>query len=104
MTEFAPDAHLFAACMNWGAIYTKLVSTIVNGEFHGGLIYGDVADGTLYLTPFSKNVADGTQEAVQAAMDKRSAANGMCSSRMCTMWTATWCLPLPLPMITFTPA
>ena len=70
MTEFAPDAHLFAACMNWGAIYTKLVSTIVNGEFHGGLIYGDVADGTLYLTPFSKNVADGTQEAVQAAMDK----------------------------------
>ena len=29
-----------------------------------------MADGTLYLTPFSKNVADGTQEAVQAAMDK----------------------------------
>ena len=70
MTEFAPDAHLFAACMNWGAIYTKVIKTIVDGEFKGGLIYGDVGDGTLYLTPYSKNIVEGTEAAVQAAMDK----------------------------------
>ncbi len=70
MTEFAPDAHLFAVCMDWGAIYTKLINTIVEGNFNGGLIYGDLSDGTLYLTPYSKNIAEGTEEAVQAAMDK----------------------------------
>ena len=70
MTEFAPDAHLFAACMDWGAIYTNLITSIVDGTFSGGLLYGDIADGTLYLTPFSKNIAEGTEEAVKAAWDR----------------------------------
>lgn len=74
MTEFAPDAHLFAVCMNWGAIYTTVMNTIINGSFSGGLIYGDVADGTLYMTPYSKNIVEGTEEAIKVIWDKLAAS------------------------------
>lgn len=70
MTEFAPDAHLCAPIWNWGGIMTTLVQSIIDGTFKGELTFGDMADGTVDLSPLTKNVAEGTQAKIDEVKQK----------------------------------
>lgn len=70
MTEYAPDAHLCAPVWNWGGIMTTIVQSIMDGTFKGALTFGDMVDGTVALSPLTKNVAEGTAEKVEEVQQK----------------------------------
>lgn len=70
MTEAAPDAELTSVIWNWGPVMVELVNEILDGSFQGGINLGSMKIGTCELAELTDNVAEGTEEAVQAAYDK----------------------------------
>lgn len=70
MTEAAPDAHLCAPVWNWGAVVTKEVQDVIDGTWKAENIWMGMAEGLVDISPLSKNVAEGTAEAIEAARAK----------------------------------
>lgn len=69
MTEAAPDAHLTAMIFNWeNAIQPYLEQVLAGGFVPENKLYG-LADGTVAISPLTKNVAEGTAEKVAAAQE-----------------------------------
>jgi basic membrane protein A len=66
----APDAVLTSAIWNWGAYYTFLIGSIIDGTFTTERYYGDLADGMIDITPLSAFAAPGTEAAVAAARSR----------------------------------
>lgn len=69
MTEAAPDAHLTAMVFNWENAIQPYLQQVLDGGFKPeNKLYG-LADGTVAISPLTKNVAEGTEEAIKAAHD-----------------------------------
>ncbi|NMD37876.1 MAG: BMP family ABC transporter substrate-binding protein [Christensenellaceae bacterium] len=67
MTEAAPDAHLTAMIFNWENAIQPFLQQVIDGTYvPENKLYG-LADGTVDISPLTKNVAEGTAEAIEAA-------------------------------------
>jgi len=67
MTKDAPEGHLTAPIWNWGVYYTLAAKAVMEGTWTNDNYYGGMDDGLIDISPLSKNVAEGTQEAIDAA-------------------------------------
>ncbi len=70
MSTDAPDAVLTAPIWNWGAVIIHEVQQVVDGTWTPENIFMDMADGLVDISPLTKNVAEGTVEAIEAARAK----------------------------------
>ncbi|MBE5965636.1 MAG: BMP family ABC transporter substrate-binding protein [Lachnospiraceae bacterium] len=70
MTKDAPEAHLTAPIWNWGVYYTKATKEAMDGTWTGENYFGGLAEGFVDISPLSKNVAEGTEEAIEDARKK----------------------------------
>ena len=70
MSVEAPDAVLTAPVWNWGAVVTFEVQKVIDGTWKPENIFMDMADGLVDIAPLTKNVAEGTAEAIEAARAK----------------------------------
>ena len=52
----APDTVLTSVIWNWGAYYSYLVQSIIDGNFTTIPWYGSLADGIIDLTPLNRNI------------------------------------------------
>ena len=52
----APDAVLTSVLWNWGAYYTFLVQSVIDGTFTTTPWYGSLSDGIVELTPPNENI------------------------------------------------
>ena len=69
MTEAAPDAHLTAMVFNWENAIEPFLQSVIDGTYKPeNMLYG-LADGTVDISPLSKNVAEGTEEAIAKARE-----------------------------------
>lgn len=67
MTNAAKDAHLTAMVFNWENALEPFIQSIIDGNYKPeNKLYG-LADGTVDISPLSKNVAEGTAEAIEKA-------------------------------------
>lgn len=69
-TPEAPDAHLTAPIWNWSAVYIKEIKDIAAGEWNTNAIFMNMKDGLVDISPLTKNVAEGTADAIAAAREK----------------------------------
>jgi basic membrane protein A len=67
MGFFAPNAYLTGAVWDWGPYMVDQVRRIKRGQWRSSNYWGGIEDGVVKLEPLTKNVAPGTQEAVDAA-------------------------------------
>ena len=67
MTEAGPNAHLTAPIWNWGAYLTDAVQKVIDGTWTSENVLMGMAEGMVDISPLTKNVAEGTAEAVEAA-------------------------------------
>ncbi len=71
MTKDAPAATLTSVIWHWGVYYTQLVQSVIDGTFTTTPYYGGMHEGMVDITDLNEDiVADGTQEAVDAARAK----------------------------------
>ena len=70
MTADAPEAHLAAPVWKWDAVYTRQVQAVIDGAWMPENIFLDMADGLVSLSYLSKNCAEGTAQALEAAWKK----------------------------------
>ena len=56
MSIDAPDAVLTSVLWHWGAYYSFLVQSVIDGTFTTTPWFGTLADGIIELTPLSRNV------------------------------------------------
>lgn len=67
MTEEGPDAHLTAPIWNWKYYVTETVSQIIDGTWTPVNQLGGMTEDWVDVSPLTKNCAEGTQEAIDAA-------------------------------------
>jgi basic membrane protein A len=66
MSVEAPGAALTSVIWNWGAYYTSLVQSIIDGTFTTTPYFGGLAEGMVDLAPLNEDLtAPGTAEAVE---------------------------------------
>ncbi len=70
MSVDAPEAVLTAPVWNWGAVVTFEVQNVIDGTWKPENLFLDMADGMVDIAPLTKNVAEGTAEAIEAARAK----------------------------------
>jgi basic membrane protein A len=64
----APNATIASVVWNWGAYYTRLVRSVIDGGFTTEPYFGDISDGIVELTPLDKTlIPPGVEEAVARA-------------------------------------
>ena len=56
MSIDAPNTVLTSVIWNWGAYYTFLVQSVIDGSFKPDPWYGSLADGIINLTPLNRNI------------------------------------------------
>jgi basic membrane protein A len=67
----APNATIASVVWNWGAYYTHLVRSVIDGSFTTEPYFGDISDGIVELTPLDKTlIPPGVEEAVARAETK----------------------------------
>ncbi|MFI3209255.1 MAG: BMP family ABC transporter substrate-binding protein, partial [Eubacteriales bacterium] len=69
MSLDAPDAVLTSVVWDWSVYYTYAVESVINGTWDGSNYFGTMESGLVGITELSDFCADGTQEAVDAAME-----------------------------------
>lgn len=67
MTEAAPDAHLTAMIFDWTKAIEPQLTAVIDGTWAPENFLFGLADGTVAISPLSKNCAEGTQEAIDVA-------------------------------------
>ena len=65
MSKFGPKAHLTAITHNWGAYYTKVAQSAVDGKWKPGNVWGGIKDGMIKLAPFNGDVPKDVQDQVE---------------------------------------
>ena len=70
MGFFSPNAYLTAAIWNWGPYMVDQVRQILEGTWVSSNYWGGVETGIVMLEELTGNVAPGTQEAVDEAMQR----------------------------------
>lgn len=64
MSADAPQAALTSVVWNWGAYYTALVQSLIDGTFTATPYFGSLKDGAVDISPLSANTAPGTAEQI----------------------------------------
>ena len=67
MTPSAPDAHLTAPIWHWSSVYAAQVKDRIDGVWVPENYFLGLAENMVDISPLSKNVAEGTEEAIEAA-------------------------------------
>jgi basic membrane protein A len=67
MFPFAPDAVLTSVVWNWGAYYTKMVKSVIDGTFNTKPYFGGLEDGIVALAPLNRALSG---EAINNAVAK----------------------------------
>jgi basic membrane protein A len=71
MSVEAPAAVLTSVIWNWGAYYTFLAQSVIDGTFTTEPYFGGLADGMVDITPLAETLAEpGMKEAVEAARNR----------------------------------
>ena len=71
MIAAAPKASLVSARINWGIYVTEAVEAVINGEAIPVDWCKGLADDAVYLSALNTDIiAEGTQEAIEAAAEK----------------------------------
>ena len=70
MGFFSPNAYLTAAIWNWGPYMVDQVRQIKDGTWESSNYWGGIETGIVMLESLTGNVAPGTQEAVDEAMQQ----------------------------------
>ncbi|HSK69246.1 MAG TPA: BMP family ABC transporter substrate-binding protein [Candidatus Limnocylindria bacterium] len=67
MTPDAPDAHLTAPIWHWSSVYAAQIQDVIAGTWLPVNYFLGLQEGMVDISPLSKNVAEGTAEAVEEA-------------------------------------
>ena len=71
MGSDAPHAVITSVVVNWGAFYTLLVKSVIEGTFDPRPHFYGLVEGVVDITPLNENLAaPGTAQAVEAARDR----------------------------------
>jgi basic membrane protein A len=70
MSRYAPDAYLTNPTWNWGAYYTKVVKSVMDGTWKNDQYLGDMKDGLVDIAPLGKKVPDDVKKLVEDAKAK----------------------------------
>ncbi len=68
MSDVAPNAVLTSVVWNWNDFYIDRVSAVIDGTYESEAYWGGMDSGMVGLTDISDFAADGTQEALDAAI------------------------------------
>ncbi len=68
MSDVAPNAVLTSVVWNWNDFYIDRVSEVIDGTYESEAYWGGMESGVVGLTDISDFAADGTQEALDAAI------------------------------------
>ncbi|GHV59910.1 BMP family ABC transporter substrate-binding protein [Campylobacterota bacterium] len=74
MSETAPNAVLTSVVWHWGAYYTHLVKSVIDGTFTTKPYFGGLAEGMVDITPLASFAAKGTAELI--AQERRRMLDG----------------------------
>jgi basic membrane protein A len=66
----APNAVLTSVLWNWGAYYTTLVQSVMDGTFTTSPYFGSLKDGIVYLSPLNESIA-WEAETLRALLEER---------------------------------
>ncbi len=67
MTVNAPNAHLTAPIWHWSSVYTAQVKDLIEGKWLPVNYFLGLKENMVDISPLSKNVAEGTEEKIEAA-------------------------------------
>jgi basic membrane protein A len=71
MSIYAPETVLTSVVPSWGALYTRLLESIINGTFNTAPRFYGLIEGATNITPVNEKLAvSGTEAAVQAARQR----------------------------------
>ena len=65
MSKYGPKAHLTAVTHNWGAYYTRVAQSAVDGKWKPDNVWGGIKDGFIKLAPFNAAVPKDVQDQVK---------------------------------------
>ncbi len=65
-----PDTYLTAAVWDWSPFYRKQITSCIQDKFYGDHYWMGLEDGIMDLSPFTGNVKEGTEEAVEKARQR----------------------------------
>ena len=71
MSVGAPDAVLTSVLWNWGAYYTQLVQSVIDGSFTTEPWYGSMKDGVVDIAPLSEKI-NWSKETILMLEEERS--------------------------------
>jgi basic membrane protein A len=75
MKDDSPQAVITSVIWNWGAYYTHLLESVIDGSFTTKPYYGGINDGVVDLSPLDESlVPPGVAEVVAAAREKMRGA------------------------------
>ncbi|MCL1814293.1 MAG: BMP family ABC transporter substrate-binding protein [Treponema sp.] len=57
MSAVAPSSVLASVLWNWGAYYTTLVQSVINGTFTTAPYFGSLKDGIVDISPLNENIS-----------------------------------------------
>jgi simple sugar transport system substrate-binding protein len=69
MSKFGPKAQLAAVTHHWGAYYTKVAQSVLNGKWTASNIWGGMKDGMIKL----EAISDAVPAEVKAMVEKKGA-------------------------------
>jgi simple sugar transport system substrate-binding protein len=65
MSKYGPKAHLTAVTHQWGAYYTKVAQSAVDGKWKPDNVWGGIKDGMIKMAPFNPVVPKDVQDQVK---------------------------------------
>ena len=69
-SEKFPDSYLTAAVWQWDSVYKSKILSSLQGKYHGEVLWNEMQTGIVKLSELTKNVASGTREAIDKAIDR----------------------------------
>jgi basic membrane protein A and related proteins len=73
MSKYGPNAQLTAVTHHWGAYYTKVAQSAIDGKWQQDNVWGGIKDGMISLAPYNKIVPADVQALVKKAEDEMKA-------------------------------
>jgi len=64
MSKYGPNAQLTAVTHQWGAYYTRVAQSQLDGKWKPGNVWGGIKDGMIKMAPFNKIVPQDVQDLV----------------------------------------
>jgi simple sugar transport system substrate-binding protein len=64
MSKYGPHAHLTAVTHQWGAYYTRVVQSVIDGTWKPDNVWGGIREGMIRMAPFNPVVPKDVQDLV----------------------------------------